>query len=531
MSWWKKSTVYEIYPLSFKDTTGTGMGDINGIIEKLDYLQNLGVDVLWITPIYESPLKDNGYDISDYYKINERFGTMEDFERLLSEAHSRNIKIIMDLVVNHCSDQHKWFQEAIKDKNSKYRDYFLFSDKKETDEIGIFSEPAWEYHEKADAYYYHLFAKEQPDLNWDNPDMREEIYTMINWWLDKGIDGFRLDVIDLIGKIPLEGRIDLNKSHKYIHEIYKKCFDGRDVFTVGETPNATPEEAIKYSGVGSEQLSMVFGFEHIAVDEQNYTKWDVKKLNLLELKAILDKWQIGLSEDGWNSLFWSNHDQPRTVSRFGNDTKYRVESAKMLGTLLHCMKGTPYVYQGEEFGMTNCKFERSELRDVETFNMIEEKRNKGWSEDKIQEGIDVKGRDNARTPFQWDKTQNAGFTTGTPWLKTNPNYKEINAENALADRNSIFYTYKNLINLRKTYDVFVEGDYKPILKDNDKVYAYTRSLGNEKLTVICSFSDEETSVDVDLDYNEVFEHNYKEINYDGKRLLLKPYEAIAVYKK
>lgn len=529
---WKNKVVYQIYPMSFNSYYNNSTGDIRGIIEKLDYLKTLGVGIIWLTPVYESPMKDNGYDISDYYNVNELFGNMKDLEELITELHKKDMKLIMDLVVNHCSCEHRWFKEAVADKNSKYRDYFLFSDTKLTNQKGFFSEDCWEYNEEAEAYYYHLFAKEQPDLNWDNEDMRNEIYTMINWWLDKGVDGFRLDVIDLIGKIPSEEKFTSPKAHLYLKEMHKKCFEGRDVFTVGETPFADIENAIQYSAPESNELSMVFGFEHIGLDEQKgdgKNKWDLKTLDLKDLKDTFSKWQMALDEKGWNSLFWNNHDQPRIVSRFGNDKEFRVESAKMLAVLLDGLKGTPYVYQGEEIGMTNTTFSFDEIRDVETFNMIKEREEKGIESSKIYESINAKGRDNARTPFQWNDNEFAGFSSVEPWIKVNPNYKEINAEKCLNEKNSIFYTYQNLIKLRTELDVLVNGKYELIQTDN-YTYCYTRTLANEKIIVVCNFYEKPTEITIDLDNTNILEHNYDSLNYENGKIKLKPYEAVMLHK-
>ncbi len=529
-NWWKKSVVYQIYPMSFKDTTGSGMGDLRGIIEKVDYLSELGVDIIWLTPIYESPLKDNGYDIADYYNINERFGTMQDFEELMEKLHSKGIKLIMDLVVNHCSDQHKWFVDAVANPNSPYKDYFIFSDTKKTDQKGFFSEDTWRYHEEAKKYYYHLFAQQQPDLNWSNENMRNEVYDMINWWLDKGIDGFRLDVINLIGKDPDKQILTSEKSHTYAHEMHQKCFKGRDVFTVGETPGVDVEGAIKFSSPEEEQFSMVFSFEHMGLDTIN-DKWETKKLDLLELKQFFKKWQNGLHGKGWNSLYWQNHDQARCLSRYGNDNEYRVESGKMIATLLHGMEGTPYVYQGEEIGMINTTFTFDECRDVEALNMAKDKSNQGWSDEKILKAINERSRDHARTPVQWDDSKNAGFSTGDTWIKVHERYKEINVKNALADKNSIFYTYKNLIALRKKYDVFIDGELQFLLEDSKEVFAYTRSTDKEVLTVVCNYYENEIKVPLTLPEGDVVQKNYDNILNDGNEITLRPYEAFMIISK
>ena len=447
--WWHSSVVYQIYPRSFKDSNGDGIGDINGIREKLDYLKELGIDVIWLSPVYKSPNDDNGYDISDYCDIMDEFGTMEDMDNLLKEANERGIKILMDLVVNHTSDEHKWFIEAKKSKDNEYRDYYIWRDKvegHEPNELGsCFSGSAWQYDETTGQYYLHLFSKKQPDLNWENEKVRNEVYKMMNFWVDKGIGGFRMDVIDLIGKVPDE-MITGNgpKLHEYLQEMNKAALEGKDLLTVGETWGATPDVAKLYSNPGRKELSMVFQFEHIGLDQiEGKEKWDVKSLELLDLKKVLSKWQTELEGQGWNSLFWNNHDLPRIVSRWGNDKEYRIESAKMLATLLHGMKGTPYIYQGEELGMTNVRFDDiNEYNDIESLNMYKDRLSKGYSHEEIMESIYAKGRDNARTPMQWDDSENAGFTTGTPWLAVNKNYDKINAKQCLQDENSIFNHYK-----------------------------------------------------------------------------------------
>ena len=519
--WWQESVVYQIYPRSFNDTNGDGIGDLKGITEKLDYLKELGIDVIWLSPVYKSPNDDNGYDISDYEDIMDEFGTMEDMDELLKEGNKRGIKILMDLVVNHTSDEHKWFIEAKKSKDNPYRDYYIWRDpvngKEPNDLTSAFSGSAWEYDKESGQYYLHLFSKKQPDLNWENEELRNKIYDMMNFWIDKGIGGFRMDVIELVGKIPDE-KITSNgpKLHEYIKEMNKKTFGDKDLLTVGETWWATIEIAKEYSNPDDSELSMVFQFEHILLDQQpNKEKWDLKPLELLDLKKALSRWQVGLEGTGWNSLFWNNHDLPRIVSRWGNDKEYRVESAKMFATLLHGMKGTPYIYQGEELGMTNVRFESLEdYKDIESLNMYKERKEKGYSHEEIMESIYAKGRDNARTPMQWNDSINAGFTSGDPWIKVNPNYKEINAASQLADENSIFNYYKKLIRIRKCNPVVVHGEYKLILEDNKEIFAYTRTLENEMLLVICNFTEN----------NTVF--NYEEsIKFKDKELLISNYEV------
>ena len=533
--WWHSSVVYQIYPRSFNDSNGDGIGDINGIREKLDYLKELGIDVIWLSPVYKSPNDDNGYDISDYCDIMDEFGTMDDMEKLLKEANEKGIKILMDLVVNHTSDEHKWFIEAKKSKDNKFRDYYIWRDPVNGDEpnnLGsCFSGSAWQYDESTDQYYLHLFSKKQPDLNWENENVRNEVYKMMNFWIDKGIGGFRMDVIDLIGKVPDE-MITGNgpKLHDYLQEMNKAALEGHDLLTVGETWGATPEIAKLYSNPKRKELSMVFQFEHIGLDQiEGKEKWDVKPLDLLDLKKVLSKWQTELEGEGWNSLFWNNHDLPRIVSRWGNDREYRVESAKMLATLLHGMKGTPYIYQGEELGMTNVRFEDiNEYNDIETLNMYKDRISKGYSHDEIMASIYAKGRDNARTPMQWDSTENAGFTTGKPWLKVNKNYKFINAEDCLQDKDSIFYHYKKLINIRKHNDTIIYGNYKLLLPEDKNVFAYSRELNGDKIVVVCNFYNKEINLNFKEDFNnvEILLSNYKDSSILMKDLKLRPYEAI-----
>ena len=533
--WWHSSVVYQIYPRSFNDSNGDGIGDINGIIEKLDYLKELGIDVIWLSPVYKSPNDDNGYDISDYCDIMDEFGTMEDMDKLLSESKNRNIKIVMDLVVNHTSDEHKWFIEAKKSKDNEYRDYYIWRDPvngKEPNDLGsCFSGSAWQYDEKSGQYYLHLFSKKQPDLNWENEKVRKEVYNMMNFWVDKGIGGFRMDVIDLIGKVP-DDSITGNgpKLHEYLQEMNKAALEGNDLLTVGETWGATPEVAKLYSNPERNELSMVFQFEHIGLDQiEGKEKWDVKPLDLLDLKKVLSKWQTELDGEGWNSLFWNNHDLPRIVSRWGNDKEYRVESAKMLATLLHGMKGTPYIYQGEELGMTNIRLENiNEYNDIETLNMYKDRISKGYAHDDIMNSIYIKGRDNARTPMQWDDSENSGFTTGKPWLAVNKNYKDINAKKALEDKNSIFHHYKKLIDIRKHNDTIIYGDYKLLCPDDKNIFAYIRELNEDKILVVCNFYCDEVNFKLNHDSNfaEILLSNYSDSSTLLENLKLRPYEAI-----
>ena len=533
--WWHSSVVYQIYPRSFKDSNGDGIGDINGIREKLDYLKELGIDVIWLSPVYKSPNDDNGYDISDYCDIMDEFGTMEDMDNLLKEANERGIKILMDLVVNHTSDEHKWFIEAKKSKDNESRDYYIWRDSvdgNEPNDLGsTFSGSAWQYDETTGQYYLHLFSKKQPDLNWENEKVRNEVYKMMNFWVDKGIGGFRMDVIDLIGKVPDE-MITGNgpKLHEYLQEMNKAALEGKDLLTVGETWGATPDVAKLYSNPGRKELSMVFQFEHIGLDQiEGKEKWDVKSLELLDLKKVLSKWQTELEGQGWNSLFWNNHDLPRIVSRWGNDKEYRIESAKMLATLLHGMKGTPYIYQGEELGMTNVRFDDiNDYNDIESLNMYKDRLSKGYSHNEIMESIYAKGRDNARTPMQWDDSENAGFTTGTPWLAVNKNYDKINAKQCLQDENSFFNHYKKLIDIRKNNDTIIYGDYKLLCEDDENIFAYVRELNGDKILVVCNFYDKdvEFKFDGDFNYSKVLLSNYNDSSKMIEKLKLRPYEAV-----
>ena len=532
--WWHSSVVYQIYPRSFKDSNNDGIGDINGIIEKLDYLKELGIDIIWLSPVYKSPNDDNGYDISDYCDIMDEFGTMDDMDRLLDEGNKRGIKIVMDLVVNHTSDEHKWFIEARKSKDNEYRDYYVwrdgFNDKEPNDLESMFSGSAWELDKQTNQYYLHLFSKKQPDLNWENPKVRNEVYKMMNYWIDKGIGGFRMDVIDLIGKLP-DKKITANgpKLHEYIQEMNRKTLRDKDLLTVGETWGATPEIGKMYSDPARNELSMIFQFEHIMLDQEGEEKWDLKQLNLLDLKRILSKWQTALGDEGWNSLFWNNHDLPRIVSRWGNDKEYRVKSAKMLATLLHGMKGTPYIYQGEELGMTNVKFDNIEdYNDIESLNMYKERISKGYKHEEIMESIYAKGRDNARTPIQWDDSEYGGFSTSKPWLAVNKNYKYINAKNCLKDNDSIFYHYKKLIEIRKNNETIIYGDYNLLCEDDKNIFAYTRKLDGDTILVVCNFYNIETKINYEGDYEslEILISNYSDSSINLSNLKLRPYEAI-----
>lgn len=491
--WWKSAVIYQIYPRSFADSNQDGIGDLQGIISKLDYLENLGIDAIWLSPVCKSPQDDNGYDISDYQDIEPMFGTLQDMEALIAEAKKHHIRIIMDLVLNHSSDEHFWFQEAKKSRENPYHDYYVWRDgTKETppnDMRAAFGGSAWEWVPELQQYYFHQFSVKQPDLNWENPKLRREIYDMINWWIKKGVGGFRLDVIDQIAKEP-DKRITNNgpRLHEFIKELSRETFQKADLVTVGEAWGATTELAKLYSNPDNSELSMVFQFEHICLDQiAGKEKWDLAPLPFLKLKEVFDRWQTELYEKGWNSLFWNNHDLPRIVSRWGNDGKYWAESAKMLAILLHGMQGTPYIYQGEELGMTNIQYKIEEYRDIESLNFYQERLQKGYPKEEIMRSLYAKSRDNARTPMQWNDKKNAGFTEGKPWIKVNPNYKEVHAEKQLKEENSIFKCYQQLIRLRKEYSVFIDGKFQMLYKENEAVFAYTRENEDFQLIVICNF--------------------------------------------
>lgn len=533
--WWQEVVVYQIYPRSFKDSNGDGIGDLRGIIEKLDYLQTLGIGAIWLSPVYKSPNDDNGYDISDYEDIMDEFGTMADMEELIAKAGKRGIKIVMDLVVNHTSDEHHWFIESRKGKDNSYRDYYVWADPAEdggapTDLQSIFLGSAWKYDETSNQYYLHLFSQKQPDLNWENEKVRREVYDMMNFWIDKGVGGFRMDVIDLIGKIPLEG-ITSNgpKLHEYLQEMNKATFGEKDLLTVGETWGATPEIAKLYSNPERHELSMVFQFEHSLLDnEPGKEKWDLKPLDVTELKTVLSKWQTELGEEGWNSLFWNNHDLPRIVSRWGNDKEHRVRSAKAFAILLHMMKGTPYIYQGEELGLTNTPVSSiEELDDIESINMYHDRVSKGFSIDSIMTSLNAKGRDNARRPIPWTDEANGGFTTGTPWLALNPNYKEINVEAELKNPDSVFHTYQKLIQLRRDHSIVAWGDYE-LLNTSSNVFAYYRTLGEERWLTVVNLSDFEEKISVDARFNKVLVTNTDDEITDLRAYKLSPWQAFVV---
>lgn len=549
--WWKNAVVYQIYPRSFKDSNGDGIGDLEGIYEKLDYLAELGIDVIWMSPVYKSPNDDNGYDISDYQDIMDDFGTMDDFDRVLKKAHSLNIKIMMDLVVNHTSDEHKWFIESKKSKDNPYHDYYMWAD---PDKNGnppnrwesCFSGSAWEYVESVGQFYLHSFSRKQPDLNWDNPKVRDEVFKMMTWWCDKGIDGFRMDVISMISKYPglpdgpengngYTGNTSCDgpNIHKYLREMNEKVLSKYRLITVGECPGVNAEQAKKYANIDGSELDMIFQFEHVsgsALKPCHHGKWDGEAMTMPELRANFTKWQKDLEGCAWNSLFLSNHDQPRCVSRFGNDSEqYRELSAKMLATMTHFQKGTPYVYQGEELGMTNAYMENiADYRDIESLNAYKELTTKENIPAKTVMGyIKAVGRDNARTPMQWDASENGGFTSGTPWLQVNKNYKTINAAAQVNDPDSVFAYYKKLIALRHTNEVMVNGVYDVLIPDHPQIYAYTRTLGDKQLLVLCNDSEKEVGVPTEIEEKiagaqGILIQNYKDV----KAGVLRPYEAV-----
>ena len=548
-TWWKESVVYQIYPRSFCDSNGDGIGDIKGITSKLPYLKELGINVIWLSPVYQSPNDDNGYDISDYEAIMTEFGTMADFDEMLSKAHSLGIKIVMDLVVNHTSDEHKWFIESRSSKDNPKRDYYIWKDGKDGKEPNnwgsCFSGSAWQLDETTGQYYLHLFSKKQPDLNWENDKVREEVFAMMNRWCEKGIDGFRMDVISLISKEqsfpdgPTYGGLygsfescsNGPRVHEFLQEMNKKVLSKYDIMTVGECAGVTLEEAKKYANSNGSELNMVFQFEHTGLDDDSTMKWSTKKMPLVPLKENLSKWQKGLNEVAWNSLYFCNHDQPRIVSRLGSEKdEYRELSAKCIATCLHMMQGTPYVYQGEELGMTNTVFNSvKDFRDLESINAFNELTEKGViSAEELFPKICHKSRDNARTPMQWDDSKNAGFTTGTPWIAVNPNYTKINAKEQVARENSVFNYYKKLIALRKEYEIIVYGDYNLLLPEDNDLFIYERSLKGKKLLVACNFSENEREFDFDCVKNgELLINNYEDFNLNNKKL--RPFEAVVLF--
>ena len=549
-AWWKEAVIYQIYPRSFADSNSDGIGDLNGITAHLDYLETLGIDVIWLSPVYKSPNDDNGYDISDYRDIMDDFGTMEDFDRLLAEAHRHHIKIVMDLVVNHTSDEHAWFIESRSSKDNPHRDYYIWKEPKNGKEPNnwgsCFGGSAWELDEHTGMYYLHCFSKKQPDLNWENPKVRDEVFDMMNWWCEKGIDGFRMDVISMISKDqsypdgPVEdglygsfGPYVCNgpRVHEFLQEMNNRVLSHYDLLTVGEAAGVTIDEAKKYANSDGTELGMVFQFEHVDLVKSPIGKWTDQKPQLTDFRRVMNKWQYELEGKAWNSLFLDNHDQPRVVSRFGNDSEaYRVISAKMLATCLHMMKGTPYIYQGEELGMTNVYFDKLEdYRDIESINAFHQYVDSGIvkAEDMMRYLKEI-SRDNARTPMQWDDSKNAGFTDGTPWINVNPNYKEINAKAAVADPNSVFHYYQELIKLRHTLPIIVYGKFQGLLDDSETIYAYERHLDGQVLTVACNFTDQEQDCTLfdDLAGEELIS-NYKE-HKAGK---LQPYEARVILRK
>lgn len=542
----KKSTIYQIYPKSFNDSNGDGIGDLRGIIAKLDYLKELGIDCIWLTPFYISPQRDNGYDIADYYNVDPLFGTMKDFEELVEEAKKRNIELMLDMVFNHTSTEHKWFKKAL-NGDEKYKNFYIFKKGKNeeapTNWVSKFGGSSWEYVEKFDEYYLHLFDKTQGDLNWENDEVRSEIYKVVNFWINKGVKGFRLDVINLISKPDIylndnsgDGKkfyTDGPKIHEFLKELNENTFGKyEDIVTVGEMSSTTIENCVRYSNPEEKELSMVFNFHHLKVDYKNGDKWTLMDFDFKQLKKIFKDWQNGMeSGNGWNALFWCNHDQPRIVSRFGNCSQYHKESAKMLATSIHMMRGTPYIYQGEEFGMTNPEYTSiNQYRDVESINFYNILINKGVDKEKAIEILREKSRDNSRTPVQWNNKKNAGFTSGEPWIPVGNLYKNINAENALNDKDSVFYHYKNLISLRKQHDVISDGSFNIILENHDKVYAYTRSYKNTNLIVLNNFYGEDTEVTIEKELIEgnskILISNYKDSGSLSKNIKLRPYESI-----
>ena len=549
----KNKVVYQIYPKSFMDSNNDGFGDIRGIISKLDYLQNLGVDIIWSTPFFVSPQKDNGYDVADYYNVDPSYGTMEDVEELIKEAKKRNIDIMFDMVFNHTSTEHEWFKKAINGEE-KYKNYYIFkkgrvvNGKKEppTNWVSKFGGNAWQYVEKFDEYYLHLFDVSQADLNWDNEEVRKEIFDIVNFWIKKGVYGFRFDVINLISKPEVfeddfegDGRrfyTDGINIHKYLKELNKNTFGKYDnAITVGEMSSTSIENCIKYSGEKENELSMVFSFHHLKVDYKNKDKWQLMDFDFQELKNLLFSWQEGMQDNNaWSALFWCNHDQPRIVSRFGDDKKYHKESAKMLATVMHCLRGTPYIYQGEEIGMTNAYFDNiNQYKDVESINYFNILKNNGIEEKEIYKILQSRSRDNSRTPMQWNDKENAGFSNAKPWIEVIDNYKEINAENNIKDENSIFNHYKKLIKLRKDYKVISEGKTITILKDDQNVFAFTREYNNEKILVINNFYGNECTIDLnnidfDIKKSKCLLSNYDEAVLDNT-LKLRPYESIVLY--
>ena len=548
--WWKEAVVYQIYPRSFQDSNGDGIGDLAGITSRLDYLKYLGIDVLWVSPFFKSPNDDNGYDISDYREIMTEFGSMEDFKTLIGEIHARDMKLVMDLVVNHSSDEHAWFQESKKSRDNEKSDYYIWKDPKAdgsppNDWTSIFSGPAWEYVKERDQYYLHLFSKKQPDLNWENEALRQEVYEIMKFWINQGVDGFRMDVINLISKkFYEEGQgEDIHfmgpRVHEFLQEMYQEVLAGADLFTVGECPGATVDDAIDFTAPERKELHMIFTFEHMDLDGGKHGKWDFKDFSMPALRENLIHWQESLHGKGWNSLYLNNHDQPRMVSRFGDDETYRVQSAKMLANLVHFMEGTPYIYQGEELGMTNLDIESLEdLKDLESLNawrdLVEEK--KVFSKEHMMEAIRRKGRDNARSPMQWDDTKKAGFTSGTPWLKVNSNYPEINAADQVKNEDSVFHYYRKLISLRRELPVMVYGKTNLLFPDHEEIFAWERILGDERLIVVNNFTKNTVTVDlreaVEREEFTLYLSNYKDFKMsESGSYQLRAYESFVLFNE
>lgn len=556
--WWQRACAYQIYPKSFMDSNGDGIGDIPGIMEKLPYLKELGIEILWISPMYESPDVDNGYDVSNYRRLKREFGTDEEFDALVRKAHELGIRIMMDFVANHTSDQHPWFAESRSSRDNPYRDYYIWKDPVDGHEPNnwgsCFAGPAWKLDETTGQYYLHIFAAEQPDLNWENETVRGEIYDAMNWWLDRGVDGFRMDAIGLIskdqsfpdGKPGFNGYAAWNdpangpRVHEFLREMSRKVLnahEGRDIVTVGECTNVGPEEALNYAKLDGSELSMLFQFEHMDLDNDPQTgnKWTLRKMDLCELKDIFTRWETILHGKAWNSLFWQNHDQPRIVSRLGNDGEYREKSAKMLATCLHMMEGTPYIYQGEEIGMTNMHYSsEAQFRDLDAINGLRELREKKIMDpEEAWKAVCYKSRDNARHPMQWNGRANAGFTTGTPWIDVNPNYTKINVEDALSREDSIFYYYQKLIRLRKESDLIVYGEYRLLDRDNPAVWSYTRTLGEESLICVCNFTDRDAAAPLPKEYvkGKVLISNTDRLDLRDGEIRLAPYDAVVLLKK
>ena len=529
--WWKTAVVYQIYPRSFQDSNGDGIGDLQGIVSRLDYLKELGIDAIWLSPVCRSPQDDNGYDISDYQDIDPMFGTLKDMDELIAEAKKRGIRIILDLVLNHSSDEHRWFQEAKKSRDNPYHDYYVWRDGEEgtppNDMRAAFGGSAWQWVPEVGQYYFHQFSVKQPDLNWENPKVRREIYDMIIWWMARGVGGFRLDVIDQIAKEP-DKKITGNgpRLHEFIRELSRETFQKGDLLTVGEAWGADTERAKLYSNPDGSEFSMVFQFEHMVLDqEEGKEKWDLAPLTFVKLKKTLAKWQNQLEGCGWNSLFWENHDLPRIVSRWGDDGEYRELSAKMLAVVLHGMQGTPFVYQWEELGMTNVRFpDITWYQDIESINLYRERTAAGYTSEEVMESIYAKGRDNARTPMQWDASENAGFTEAKPWIPVNPNYREINAASQIKDPSSVFSFYQNLISLRKTWPVFVDGDFSLLFPEDPQIFAYTRDDGDTRLLVCANFTGEKAAFHLPAGWEGAGRliRNYEDAPEEG---VLRPYEA------